>query len=277
MATITDPPLADDPTWPVDAPRPPTDLPDSDGVPLESLWHARSIPLLVESLDWHFRDRDDYFVGGNMFVYFSSQQVRDRDYRGPAVFFVRGVPRHGRERRYWAIWDEGGRYPDVIIELTSPTTAREDRTTKKQLYEEVFRTREYFLYDPDGPSITAWRLADHNGERFRYEPIRPDPHGHYWSDVLGLALGSWEGLYGREPAIWPRFFHADGHLVLIEAETTRQLAEEATRQAADQRQRAEAAETELERLRKLLAQQGSTSDIPTQEPPQGPDRRRKRR
>ncbi len=38
------------------------------------------------------------------------------------------------------IWEEEGRYPDVIVELTSPSTARTDKVRKKAIYEGTFRT-----------------------------------------------------------------------------------------------------------------------------------------
>src|SRR5947209_5684265 len=121
---------------------------ESDGVPLESPWHVGAISLLIELLTWYWRARDDFYVGGNMFLYFSEEQARNRDYRGPDFFFVDGINRFP-SRPYWAVWQEGGRYPNVIIEFLSPTTAEEDRTTKKRLYERTFRTPEYFCYDPD--------------------------------------------------------------------------------------------------------------------------------
>src|SRR3954447_15544694 len=113
---------------------PPTDLPETDEQPLESAWHRDCMNLLIESVRVCLADRKDFYVGGNMFIYFSSEQVRNRDYKGPDFYFVSGVPRQP-VRPYWAVWNEGGRYPDLIIELTSPSTATEDRTAKKALYE----------------------------------------------------------------------------------------------------------------------------------------------
>ena len=132
---------------PRDVPQPPTNLREEDGIPLESEWHRLAMTLLIELVGLHLQGRDDYFVGGNMFVYFSSKQVRDEDFRGPDFFFVWNVPLNP-PRRYWAVWDEGGRYPDVIIELASPTTVKEDHGIKKTTYESVFHTSEYFIYDP---------------------------------------------------------------------------------------------------------------------------------
>ena len=90
-------------------------LVETDGVPLESHWHVLQIGLLIELLAYWFRDRNDYYASGNMFIYFSEEQARNREYRGPDFFYVDGASRLPL-RPYWAVWQEGGRYPDVITQ-----------------------------------------------------------------------------------------------------------------------------------------------------------------
>ncbi len=220
-------------------------LVETDGVPLETPWHRMAINLLIEAIVYFFRDRNDFFVGGNMFIYYSVQQVRNRDFCGPDFFFVQDVERN-RERMWWAIWDEGGRFPDVIIELLSPSTAELDRTTKRTPYERTFRTPEYFLYDPDTNQLEGWRL----NARQRYQAIQPDQHGRLRSEVLGLWLGAWTGLFQETDATWPRFFDAEGQLVPTRAEAAEQRAAAEAQRAAAEAERAATAEAEVERLRK---------------------------
>jgi Uma2 family endonuclease len=169
---------------------------------------------VIELLAYWFRGRDDYFAGGNMFIYYSEEQARNRDYRGPDFFFVDGVSRLPM-RPYWAVWQEGGRYPDVIVELLSPTTAKADRTTKKTLYERTFKTHEYFCYDPSSQLLEGWRL----GARRRYRTIKPDPRGWMWIEELELWLGPWEGVYRGYQATWLRFYDREGRLVPTGEET----------------------------------------------------------
>lgn len=237
-------------------------LPETDGIPLDSPWHRDEINLLVELVRCRFLGQNDFFVGGNMFIYYSFAQVRNRQFLGPDFMFVRGVDRH-QPRRYWAVWEENGKYPNVIVELLSESTAREDRTRKKLVYEQTFRTPEYYLYDPDTRDLEGWRLS---GER--YQLIRPNHRGWLWSDQLELWLGTWEGEYVGELATWLRLYDPQEQLVLLGAETEHQRAEaecqraEAEHQRAEaERQRAEAAETELARLKSLLTQQGTTGQI----------------
>src|ERR1700687_627369 len=89
-------------------------LVETDGQPLDSPWHRAAIALLIESILYHYRDRTDFYVGGNMFIYFNLEQVRTLDFRGPDFFFVKNSNLHP-PRPYWVVWLEGGRYPDVII------------------------------------------------------------------------------------------------------------------------------------------------------------------
>src|SRR5271169_3507913 len=46
-------------------------LPDTDEVPLETPWHRGGMNLLIHILTYHWRDRRDFYVGGNMFLYYS--------------------------------------------------------------------------------------------------------------------------------------------------------------------------------------------------------------
>jgi Uma2 family endonuclease len=218
------------------APLPPQDLPETDEQPLETPWHRACMNLLIESVEVRLAGRQDFYVGGNMFIYFSERQVRHRDYSGPDFFFVQGegVDRD-RPRKYWAIWNEGGRYPDVIIELTSESTAGEDHTTRKDLYERTFRTPEYFIFDPAKAVLEGWRLNKHR----RYTRIKPNRHRRLWSEQLELWVGTWTGTYLEREAVWLRFFDERGRVVPIRGEL--------------EQQRAEAAEAENERLRRELA------------------------
>src|SRR5947209_15978534 len=223
----------------------PFELVYSDGEPLETKWHTLEYPLLRELIGQVMAEqgRTDFYTGGNMFVYYSVEQAREvaeemtkrlpwRAFRGPDVFWVGGVDPH-RERKAWVSWEEGGRLPDLIVELLSPKTKRKDRTVKRDLYARVFRTAEYFLCDPDTWEIEGLRLA----ERF-YQPIPPDENGRIWSEQLGAALGLWHGVVEGREGDWARLFRPDGSLVPTDEE------------------RADAAEAELARLRALLAERG---------------------
>ena len=229
------------------------DLPDSDGEPMENERERFQMLLLLDVLEQYWHDRQDYYAGGNMFVYYSVQQARQilaeeaeparprRAFRGPDLFVVRDVDGSFR-RQKWVVWEEGGRYPDVIFEFLSPSTRRVDQTTKKTLYEQIFKTREYYWYDPFDPrEFQGWQLHPGSG----YQAMTPDARGWIWSPALQLWVGRWDGTYRRDQTTWLRFYDPEERLVL----TSQEMAEQ---RAAAERARAEAAEAELTRLRAEL-------------------------
>jgi len=59
---------------------------------------------------------------------------------------VKGVA--GHPRRTYKVWEEGGRTPCVVFEITSQKTQLEDRGGKLAIYRDDLRVPEYFLFDP---------------------------------------------------------------------------------------------------------------------------------
>lgn len=81
------------------------DLPCDDSIPMETQRHKWQMDLLLETLYPWLEAREEGYISGNMFVYFSAAQVRNQDFRGPDFFAVLGVPK--RERLSWVVWEEG--------------------------------------------------------------------------------------------------------------------------------------------------------------------------
>ncbi|MBW4690221.1 MAG: Uma2 family endonuclease [Lyngbya sp. HA4199-MV5] len=222
-------------------PLPPTDLIFDDGVPLESNRHRIAMNVLIDSALQALSSRSDVFTGGNMFVYYSRNQAMNRDFRGPDFFVALDVD-GSRDRRGWVVWEEEGRYPDVIVELMSPSTAKVDLGVKKDLYERTFRTADYFVYDPfDSTSLQGWHLDAAQ----RYQPLELNDRGWLWCETLQLWLGTWEGNIQREPPTgtcpWLRFYDRDGNLVLLPEEA-------AQRQVEQERQRSDRLANRLREL-----------------------------
>jgi Uma2 family endonuclease len=208
-------------------PTPPTDLIFDDGEPLESNRHRIAMNVLIRSLQQAWANRNDYFTGGNMFIYYSITQLRNRDFRGPDFFAVLNVDGNNT-RQGWVVWEENGRYPDVIVELMSPSTAAIDKGIKKKLYEQTFHTSDYFVYDPFDPnSLQGWHLDDNQ----QYQPLTTNERGWLWCKRLDLWLGIWQGTIDRETAIWLRFYDVAGNLVLLPEEAAIAQAEIAVAQA----------------------------------------------
>lgn len=221
--------------------RPPPrgiDLPTEDGEPMETQRHKEQMDLLIYALRGGWRERRDFYVNGNMFVYYSELQSRRNDFRGPDVFVVLDVDPH--ERRSWVVWEEEGRRPDVVIEVTSDSTRAEDRGKKRAVCEKVLRVGAYYVYDPFTHELEGWALDG----RVVYQPLARDERGHMPCPPLGLELGFWEGDFNGTSIRWLRWFEPKGP-ILLTAEERRAAeesgrADEATQRAGEETRRADA-------------------------------------
>ncbi|MBD2457612.1 Uma2 family endonuclease [Nostoc sp. FACHB-87] len=182
---------------PEDVIFPPGDL-YSDEPPLETELHLRQIILLFKCLEWLWRDRNDFYAAGNLTIYYSWNKRKDEHFRGPDFFVVLDTER--RTRKSWVVWEEEGKYPNVILEILSESTAKTDKDLKKKLYQNTFRTPDYFWFDPETQEFAGFHLVDG-----QYQTLEPNAQGHLWSQQLGLYLGIHEGLL--------RFFTPVGLLV----------------------------------------------------------------
>lgn len=241
-------------------PNPPPrgeELPSDDGEPLETERHVRQMTLLIESLSDAWSDRHDYYVNGNMFVYYSEAQAREAiakgttKYRGPDVFVVLDTDRH--ERKSWVAWEEGGKLPDVIVEITSPTTAHVDRGIKKEIYAGIWRTAIYVIYDPLEHTLEGYAL---DPIRRVYRPLEPLPGGDLPIGPLGLALGLRDLPQDHLPGPFLRWIDASGAPLPSGRERAgieRARADEQRARADEERARADAAEARVRELEAALA------------------------
>lgn len=222
------------------------DLPDSDGMPMDNERQGVQISLLAGAAKRYFAERDDVYVGANMFVYFSPDQQTTHEFRGPDLFVVTGTVR--RERRSWVTWQEG-KGPDVVVEILSPSTRRTDMTVKRAIYAVHLRVPEYFWYDPFTGERAGFILYGSD-----YLPVEPDAHDGLPSRQLGLTLVRWYGMVEGIEATWLRWAGVEGVLIPTpeeaereRAEAERQRAEEAERLAVEQQRRIAELEARLGR------------------------------
>ncbi len=171
----------------------------SNEPPLESNLHLTQIILLIKCLEWLWREKNDYFVAGNLTIYYSPHQKKSEFFRGPDFFVVLGTNKD-KNRPSWVVWQEGGKYPNVIVEILSDSTAKTDREEKKQIYQDIFRTPDYFWFDPISLEFQGFTLI--SGV---YQPIEANEQGLLWSEQLGLYLGIYENTL--------RYFTSEGALV----------------------------------------------------------------
>ncbi|MBD2725549.1 Uma2 family endonuclease [Nostoc sp. FACHB-892] len=199
---------------------PPGDL-YSDEPPLETDLHRLQMTLLIQCLEWLWRNRNDFYASGNLTIYYSPRQRKSENFRGPDFFVVLGTER--KPRKSWVVWEEDGKYPNLIIEILSDSTGDTDKGLKKQIYQDIFRTPDYFWFDPETLEFTGFHLLD--GE---YQPLEPNPQGWLWSQQLGLYLGVYQENL--------RFFTPEGELVATPEEVAQQEKKRSDRLAAKLRE-----------------------------------------
>jgi Uma2 family endonuclease len=213
----------------------------SDEPEMESSLHYTQLLILVTCLEWLWRDRNDFFIGANLTIYFSRQELRNRDFRGPDFFLVKNTEKSPRNA--WVVWEEDGRYPDLIIELLSESTATTDRNLKKLLYQDRFRTPEYFWFSPSSLEFEGFRLVGQ-----QYEAIVPSSSGWRWSETLSLYLGIEAGKL--------RYFTLEGNIV----STPEEVAEQTNLLLEQERQEKKMAQQRAERFAEQLRSLGIEPD-----------------
>ena len=213
--------------------------PTSDGKPMaETDLHRDLMTELIETLKAFYATEPLVYVSGNLLLCY--EEGNRRKHVSPDVFVVRGVAKRRREN--YLLWEEG-HSPRFVIELTSSSTRREDTNKKFELYRDVLKVREYFLFDPMGdylkPSMQGWRLV-----KGQYRAVRA-VEGRLPSQTTGLHLerdGNELRLWDPETGAWlptptERADHAD------------ERADHADERADHADERAARAEAELRRLR----------------------------
>jgi Uma2 family endonuclease len=210
---------------------------------METQRHKMQMDLLIDALYPWLDERDHGYVGGNMFIYYSAAQVKNQDFKGPDFFAVLNVPKV--ERKSWVVWEEG-KAPDVIIELLSESTATQDKTIKKDIYQNQMRVPEYFWYDPFNPEDWAgFRLL--GGV---YQPLNREEDNRYVCQTLQLSLILWHGNYEGVTTTWLRWADLEGNLL----PTGRELANQAQQEAQQAQQEAQQAQQEAQQAQQEAQQ-----------------------
>ena len=157
------------------------EYPESDGKPVgETDVHIDWIFRLRDMLRYRYAGQRVY-VGSDMLVYY--EEGRPSKFFVPDEFVVLDCEQ--RDRRTFKIWEEG-RIPNVIFEVTSLSSKREDLVFKPKSYSQI-GVGEYFLYDPTAeyllPALQGFRLQDEG-----YMRIESDAGGWLMCEQLGIEL-----------------------------------------------------------------------------------------
>jgi len=230
-------------SYPTTKDTPPVEYPTGDGQPMaETPIHRDNMIAMLDVLRARYAADPMVYISGNMFLYYVPG--KKRRHVSPDVFLVRDIP--NKERDAYFVWEEG-KGPDVVFEFTSKSTRDEDLVDKYNLYQDVLKVSEYFLFDPKQeyltPSLQGFRLRSG-----RYVPIEP-VEGRLPSEVLGLHLER-EGVFMRlhDPATGQKLLTSWESLSVTEAALRKAEAEKRQAEAEKRKAKAEKRQAEQERL-----------------------------
>ena len=225
-----------------------TQLPDSDGKPVENFQEHPQSLLLTDSVLPVLRERHpdgQFAIGQNSGIYWRLTDPPLNGCKAPDWFYVPGVPPvlEGEARRSYVLWQEIIP-PLVILEFVSGDGSEErDRTPwqgKFWVYERAIRPAFYGIYEVDPGRVEMYRLIEG-----RFVPMEPNTRGHFEIPPMGVELGIWRGRFVNMELPWLRFWDLDGNLLLTGHE-----------RADAEHQRAEAQRLRAERLAQQLRSLG---------------------
>ena len=213
--------------------------PDDDGRPMaDNTWQYRWIVTLQGNLDVLFRDRPDVFVAGNHLIY--AQEGNPKRRAAPDVFVAIGQPKH--DRGNYKVWEEGGVFPQVVIEVRSPSNRGKELRRKYHFYQR-YGAEEYLLIDPDRHTLMAYHRTP--AGRLARVPTAPE----YVSPL------TWVRYVQRPDGLTA--FHPSGEPFLTFAELGDRAAE-----AGAERRRADALQGRADVLAAKLRALGLDPDAP---------------
>ncbi|MCF2146671.1 Uma2 family endonuclease [Desmonostoc muscorum LEGE 12446] len=213
--------------------NPNIEYPSSDGEPLaESYLHLYAILTTLEVIKQYLTGRQATVLA-DQFLYYAQGFPKLRV--APDVMVIFDVPPGGRDS--YKVWEEG-QVPQVVFEMTSQGTQKQDQEQKKNLYEQL-GILEYWLFDPKG----EWIEEKLRGYRLDGETYQLITDGI--SQPLGLRVAVEGEVLG--------FYLLDtGDKLLTPTELAEQLQQE--------RQRAEQERQRADRLAEYLRSQGVDPD-----------------
>lgn len=190
-----------------------TQLPESDGKPVEDFFEFPQCILLTDALLPVLRSLHPdgrFAIGQNSSIYWEHTDPPLDGCKAPDWFYVPGVPPsivEGHYRRSYVLWQEITP-PSLIIEIASGDGSEEKDPTPRKgkfwIYEQMVRAPYYAIFVPD-QELSVHQLVD--GHYHRQEP---NEQGRYPIPPLGVALGLWSGQFQNNTGTWLRWFDAQG-------------------------------------------------------------------
>jgi len=184
------------------------DLPSSDDTPVDNELQNLIPHLLKNILALIWGERNDWFFGIDMGLYYHPKQSAIV----PDAFLSVGVPRITREnlRLSYVLWEEQ-KLPLLVIEIVSETR-RGEYTEKKEFYREL-GIKYYVIYNPlrkRKPRLEVYKLEDNEYILLGNEQV--------WLAEIGLGIGKERGIYDGIEREWLYWYNQQGQRYLTPEE-----------------------------------------------------------
>ncbi|RUS95251.1 hypothetical protein DSM106972_091280 [Dulcicalothrix desertica PCC 7102] len=202
----------------------PSELLEEPGLPDQfHIWQPR---LLEDTFMPPGYPRDETFVGSDLNLYYDPNHTLW--FKRPDWFAVLGIPRLYQQtelRLSYVVWQEGVA-PNVVVELLSPGTEKEDLgktlreinkpPTKWEVYEKILRVPYYIIFDRYNDHL---RVFQNTAGRYQELSIT---NSRIWLPELELGIGLWQGTYEGVPRLWLRWYDANCNWILSPKEQAEQ-------------------------------------------------------
>jgi Uma2 family endonuclease len=145
----------------------------------EATWHYAVIAYFWNALRYFFSSRDDVFIAANLNLYYEAG--RPDLYYAPDLLAAFGVPNH--ERKTYKLWEENT-FPQVVFEIASDRTWKDDLGEKVEAYERLGVEEYYALDSQDFLPLPLMAYRRENG-RLNFLRLNED---RVFSPRLGLEI-----------------------------------------------------------------------------------------
>jgi Uma2 family endonuclease len=202
------------------------DLPDSDGVPMQSFLQPFQIALLTAILRpviQAIHSDGRFLIGQDTGIYYRIIEPPLAGCKAPDWFYVPAVPPllDGEFRRSYVLWQERIP-PKLVVEFPSGDGSeahdQTPETGKFWVYEQAVRAAFYAIFSVDREELELFQLIDRT-----YRRIEANERGRHPVSPLGIELGVWHGTYEGYTVPWLRAYRPDGTLLPTPEETAARL------------------------------------------------------
>ena len=146
--------------------------------------HDLTTKLLVAlTPGYHYPHHPDILIGGEIPIYYGERDPVTRQIPNvrPDILIALNVDSHAIRQRVGYDPVQNGKPPDVVVEIASPSTYRNDAGHKRNVYQ-MLRVPEYWRFDPSGGRMFGQAVIGERLVNDRYERL---PLLRYEGGVVG--------------------------------------------------------------------------------------------